>query len=73
MRLEHHLVGGYVRYISPYIIIIINHRSSTLQHLHIQTKSIITAQTWSHGQFDLSREITNSVKNYQIWTFDVSF
>ena len=22
MRLEHHLVGGYVRYISPYIIII---------------------------------------------------
>ena len=24
MRLEHHLVGGYLRYISPYIIIIIN-------------------------------------------------
>ena len=23
MRLEHHLVAGYVRYISPYIIIII--------------------------------------------------
>ena len=23
MRLEHHLVGGYVRYVSPYIIIII--------------------------------------------------
>ena len=23
MRLEHHLVGGYVHYISPYIIIII--------------------------------------------------
>ena len=23
MRLEHHLVGGYVRYISPYIIITI--------------------------------------------------
>ena len=23
MRLEHHLVGGYVRYISPHIIIII--------------------------------------------------
>ena len=22
MRLEHHLVGGYVRYVSPYIIII---------------------------------------------------
>ena len=25
MRLEHHLVGGYVRYISPHIIIIIIH------------------------------------------------
>ena len=24
MRLEHHLVGGYVRYISPHIIIIIS-------------------------------------------------
>ena len=24
MRLEHHLVGGYMRYISPHIIIIIN-------------------------------------------------
>ena len=23
MRLEHHLVGGYVRYISPHIIVII--------------------------------------------------
>ena len=23
MRLEHHLIGGYVRYISPHIIIII--------------------------------------------------
>ena len=23
MRLEHHLVGGYVRYISPHIIIIV--------------------------------------------------
>ena len=26
MRLEHHLVGGYVRYISPHIIIISNSR-----------------------------------------------
>ena len=23
MRLEHHLVGGYVRYISPYIILLL--------------------------------------------------
>ena len=31
MRLEHHLVGGYVRYISPHIIIIISKFASTLQ------------------------------------------
>ena len=30
MRLEHHLVGGYVRYISPHIIIIINDEFKTL-------------------------------------------
>ena len=32
MRLEHHLVGGYVRYISPYIIIIINLLCSVTPH-----------------------------------------
>ena len=32
MRLEHHLVGGYVRYISPHIIIIIN--KSRRGHFH---------------------------------------
>ena len=31
MRLEHHLVGGYVRYISPHIIIIIIIMSSCNQ------------------------------------------
>ena len=30
MRLEHHLVGGYVRYISPYIIIIINNNNNSM-------------------------------------------
>ena len=29
MRLEHHLVGGYVRYISPHVIIIINSFSTS--------------------------------------------
>ena len=29
MRLEHHLVGGYVRYISPHIIIIMIKNSET--------------------------------------------
>ena len=38
MRLEHHLVGGYVRYISPYIIIIINHNMLNKEFFHeIQT------------------------------------
>ena len=33
MRLEHHLVGGYVRYISPHIIIIINYLLLMVAHL----------------------------------------
>ena len=33
MRLEHHLVGGYVRYISPHIIIIIMTRADILYGL----------------------------------------
>ena len=32
MRLEHHLVGGYVRYISPYIIIIIKASKTLAVH-----------------------------------------
>ena len=39
MRLEHHLVGGYVRYISPHIIIIINlclkENNYKLVHVHV--------------------------------------
>ena len=42
MRLEHHLVGGYVRYISPHIIIIIKHiyllskiKQETSESVHI--------------------------------------
>ena len=37
MRLEHHLVGGYVRYISPHIIIII-----------IIKSILLIAQGWSN-------------------------
>ena len=33
MRLEHHLVGGYVRYISPHIIIIINCHDFPVMHI----------------------------------------
>ena len=35
MRLEHHLVGGYVRYISPYIIIIIMGEIPENTHPHM--------------------------------------
>ena len=34
MRLEHHLVGGYVRYISPYIIIIIINHCAFMSNVH---------------------------------------
>ena len=34
MRLEHHLVGGYVRYISPHIIIIITLCHALLLKFH---------------------------------------
>ena len=40
MRLEHHLVGGYVRYISPYIIIIYYY----ISHLAIVKKRV--ARYW---------------------------
>ena len=46
MRLEHHFVGGYVHYISPYIIIIIKYqlvilarRQSTQTKLDTSNKS----------------------------------
>ena len=43
MRLEHHLVGGYVRYISPYIIIIITLNGN----LHT-TNCVYVAPIWQH-------------------------
>ena len=49
MRLEHHLVGGYVRYISPHIIIIINQTRLVLSnwlHLVIEAdrKSVLSSE-----------------------------
>ena len=38
MRLEHHLVGGYVRYISPYIII---KTQTTLWFRHLVKKYVL--------------------------------
>ena len=52
MRLEHHLVGGYVRYISPHIIII----KVYAVHLKRQTLSNLTCCTMSvHWQVKMSR------------------
>ena len=39
MRLEHHLVGGYVRYISPYIIIVQNVKRNAHSQKHKQIVS----------------------------------
>ena len=39
MRLEHHLVGGYVRYISPHIIIIIIMTLTAIHLLYYITNS----------------------------------
>ena len=40
MRLEHHLVGGYVRYISPYIIIIIINNPEIQQSINLMWPQI---------------------------------
>ena len=40
MRLEHHLVGGYVRYISPYIIIIMVHYVHYAHYVHVQYSTV---------------------------------
>ena len=39
MRLEHHLVGGYVRYISPHIIIIII-------NVHVRMLCVLVMRFW---------------------------
>ena len=54
MRLEHHLVGGYVRYISPYIIIIIHlklgHRLHALLKVCSDRDDIVSLNIfpWNH-------------------------
>ena len=49
MRLEHHLVGGYVRYISPHIIIIIINRKLQIPHRGAlyQGQIALPLQVWS--------------------------
>ena len=42
MRLEHHLVGGYVRYISPHIIIIIIKGWAIHLHKDLEDDSVPT-------------------------------
>ena len=52
MRLEHHLVGGYVRYISPHIIIII------IIRLHACLPNATTITRDAHSTFVLTRNST---------------
>ena len=40
MRLEHHLVGGYVRYISPYIILLLWPPFHHQTHVHLNCRII---------------------------------
>ena len=44
MRLEHHLVGGYVRYISPYIIIIVG----PFAYMWIEPEIRMSIVPWAH-------------------------
>ena len=49
MRLEHHLVGGYVRYISPYIIIKItwNQNKSVFDYNYVVVSiSLTSSDMW---------------------------
>ena len=47
MRLEHHLVGGYVRYISPHIILLYYYYmfEKVLLRFYIVTKPSFTVET----------------------------
>ena len=55
MRLEHHLVGGYVRYISPYIIIIIRNKRNENEQVNKESILYNSSETkklvkWSKTQ-----------------------
>ena len=58
MRLEHHLVGGYVRYISPHIIIIIKkqHRSLII-HVSFNIVSMQNMQSYTKDSFPSTSQV----------------
>ena len=68
MRLEHHLVGGYVRYISPHIIIIIINIKLQQQSLLYFDTSIAQARETLHGA-----GCPNSNSWVVVWLYGVGF
>ena len=66
MRLEHHLVGGYVRYISPHNIIIIIIISSLYDNYSFQVIPVlgqVIASDWKSYQYlvESIRQFPNQV------------
>ena len=72
MRLEHHLVGGYVRYISPYIIIIIIIKRDAYPNLISSVRPFSPNGCFSVWEFSLEKECgfhwdeSNSLENLTI-------
>ena len=58
MRLEHHLVGGYVRYISPHIIIIIIENMSWAKRV---VRLMAIKLTFSAGHIFVPRNLPNKL------------
>ena len=62
MRLEHHLVGGYVRYISPYIIIIIEIQEWTKKNSLYKNVQTHIFEMWRHWMFlDVNKKYHKSL------------
>ena len=69
MRLEHHLVGGYVRYISPYIIyiIILSHHTLLVFYAFIFYSILKQNHEWGLFIYKSSWDIL-SVINYKMYS-----
>ena len=86
MRLEHHLVGGYVRYISPHIIIIIIIINGTIHVLVLKhcfvSRQLFRDITWATTNFVLGiiskclgiiSNVKNINQNNSLWLTVVTF
>ena len=70
MRLEHHLVGGYVRYISPYIIIIIKlHATSKMNKICRAAPDAMTQNDRQQTIFSLFIHSKQCINYVQVYNF----